>query len=79
MQSEDKSTPVVDLGRYRKVAEQRAAAEKAKAAARKASRSQGQPQIGGKQPVLGSRPHAGLILTSLAILAAALLILPTIL
>jgi hypothetical protein len=65
-----KKPEVIELDRYRKAAEARAAK---KAAAEKAAKS-GRPA--GKEKLLGSRPNAGLLLILVLVLAAALLILP---
>lgn len=68
-----KEPEVIELERYRKAAEARAAAQKAAAA--KAAKT----RAGGRERLLGSRPGAALLLILVLVLAAALFIVPRLL
>jgi hypothetical protein len=64
---DDKTPPVIDLQRYRKDAQERAAADRAAKAKAKKARGRG-PAPAGPQPILGSSPRAGLILVVVVLL-----------
>lgn len=67
-----KDPQLIDLARYKKAVQEKARAE-AKARERRAKvQPPTRPGGGGKEPLLGSRPHAGLILMAATLIALAL-------
>lgn len=69
-----KDPQLIDLARYKKAIQDKARAEARGRQAQKGARHRTAP--GGKEPLLGSRPGAGLILVAAALIAAALWLAP---
>jgi len=65
----------VDLNRYKKVVQSRAR----EAARQQAAAMRSRPAVGGREPIIGSRPRAGLILVLAAAVFLALWLAPQLL
>jgi len=75
----DKKPEIIDFDRYKAAQAQAKAKEKARQQAQvKAARKAGgrPPGPGGAEPLLGSRPRAGLILVAFVIVLGLLFVLP---